>query len=139
MQFFCCTTLFSTGSDYSSDVELEHDFGALIKRTARSASFASERELVEDEYDLISLTDDDDVSCASGTATGSTLHLALSLSRLQTTTTTTPTTHGRFADAVTKIRQLSAIGPDGQPVTRRLLPGINNLNNGNGNLDANGK
>ncbi|CAF1340173.1 unnamed protein product [Adineta ricciae] len=114
MHFLCCPTILSNGYSCPSDenLHLQSNLTSSVKRVDRTLSCSADEKSFSEEFDEIFLFDDED--------------------------NTTPTPHGRFADAVTKIRQLHALDADGKPVTRRLLPGINNNNNSNSNIDANG-
>ncbi|CAF1355679.1 unnamed protein product [Adineta steineri] len=112
MHYVCCPLFIPDGYIYSSDEDIHRhlNLSSYVKRFSQKFRFSSNQKDFNDEFDEISLTDNED------------------------------NPQSRFADAVTRVRQLSAaVDADGQPVTRRLLPGINNLNNNsNANIDANG-
>ncbi|CAF4845052.1 unnamed protein product, partial [Rotaria sp. Silwood1] len=125
MYYICCIPIcpsFLSNVDvYSSDKNiyqkpnfmLQEKFHLYVSRFDRYFHFSDNEKNYnkdfDEEFDLISLSDNENNS------------------------------HEKFSDQVSKLRQNSVLNADGSPNTRRLLPGITNINNNsNNNIDNNG-
>ncbi|CAF1048831.1 unnamed protein product [Rotaria sordida] len=125
MYYICCIPvcppLLSNVDAYSSDNNIYQKRNFTFQEKKNSYTKQFDRHLCfsynkknhmkdfDEEFDLISLSDNVDNS------------------------------HEKFSDQVLRLRQNSTLDADGSPITRRMLPGITNINNTcNNNIDNNG-